>query len=177
VIALREGYSFRRFGHDALAGLTVSNVGKIAKDFEDGSEEIGETLSDLKDPESVSRADVPLGVEVYEIAGPFFFGVADRLKDTLNQFERPPRVFVLRMRKVPAIDATGLHALKEFHTTRRRRHIRLILCGVHAQSLFAIVQAGFDRLVGAESMFETLHDALGAARGPVAREASGVGAP
>jgi SulP family sulfate permease len=150
----------------------VSNVSAITKEFGAASEEMEETISDLKDPESVSRADVPRGVEVYEIAGPFFFGVADRLKDTLNQFERPPRVFVLRMRKVPAIDATGLHALREFHGKCKRQGIRLLLSGVHAQPLFAIVQAGLDQEVGIENMFETLHDALVAARNVLG---SGVG--
>jgi SulP family sulfate permease len=151
----------------------VSNVSAIAKDYSEQGDEPGETISDLKDPESVSKADIPHGVEVYEIAGPFFFGVADRLKDTLNLVERPPRVFILRMRKVPAIDATGLHALKEFHAKCKRQHIRLMLSGVHAQPLFAIVQAGFDQVVGVENMFDTLHDAIVAARdalaaGPVA---------
>ena len=147
----------------------VSNVSAITKEFGAASEEMEETISDLKDPESVSRADVPRGVEVYEIAGPFFFGVADRLKDTLNQFERPPKVFVLRMRKVPAIDATGLHALREFHGKCKRQGIRLLLSGVHAQPLFAICQVGLDKEVGVENMFETLHDALVAARGVVGK--------
>ncbi len=141
----------------------VSNVQAITVEL-GGDGNGGETISDLKDPDSVAKLTVPPGVEVYEIAGPFFFGVADRLKDTLNQFERPPRVFILRMRKVPAIDASGLHALEEFHHKCRRQGIRLLLAGVHAQPLMAITQAGLDEKFGIENMFETLHEALDAAR-------------
>ncbi len=146
----------------------VSGVQAITREFGGNDEELDEIVSDLKDPTSVTRTDVPPGVEIYEIAGPFFFGVADRLKDTLGQFERPPKVFILRMRKVPAIDATGLHALREFHDKCKRDGTRLMLSGVHAQPLFAMTQAGFDRVVGTENMFETLHDALTAARAHIA---------
>jgi len=136
----------------------VSNVSAITREFIDGNDD--PAIGDLKDPESISRRALPHGVEVFEIDGPFFFGVADRLKDTLNQFERPPRVFILRMRKVPHIDASGLHALGEFHSKCRRQGIRLLLSGVHAQPLFVFVQTGFDVVVGLDNMCETLGDAL-----------------
>ena len=142
----------------------VSNVSAVTKEFADQADELDDTIADLKDPESVGKADVPPGAEVYEITGPFFFGVADRLKDTLNQVERPPKVFILRMRKVPAIDATGLHALDEFADKCRRQGTRLLFAGVHAQPLFAIIEAGLDRKFGTENMFETLGDALAESR-------------
>jgi SulP family sulfate permease len=69
---------------------------------------------------------VPDGVEVYEINGPFFFGVANNLRDALDQVERPPGVIILRMRYVPHIDATGLNALREFH--RKVSHARHACC-------------------------------------------------
>ena len=134
----------------------VSTVTAVRQELADAPAGIGS----LKDVREITPADVPRGVEVYEIDGPFFFGVADRLKDTLNQVERPPKVFVLRMRRVPHIDATGLHALAEFHAKCRRQGTRLLLSGVHAQPLFAFARAGFDRVVGAESMFETVDEAL-----------------
>src|SRR5690606_33238873 len=104
------------------------------------------------------------GVEVYEIDGPFFFGVADRLKDTLNQFTRPPKIFILRMRRAPHIDATGLHALEEFALKCRRQGTRLLLGGVHAQPLYEFVRTGFDQRLGLENIFENLDDALNEAR-------------
>ncbi len=140
----------------------VSNVTALTREMADGADDSPASLGTLKDPEGMGA--VPPGVEVYEIDGPFFFGVADRLKDTLNQFEKPPRVFILRMRKVPAIDATGLHALKEFHAKCRRQGTVLLLSGVHAQPLVAFVKSGFDEVVGVDRMFDTLGGALEAAR-------------
>ncbi|MEX2219449.1 MAG: SulP family inorganic anion transporter [Phycisphaerales bacterium] len=145
----------------------VSGVQAITREFQNGSDDAERTdpIGDPKDPRSLARRDVPPGIEVFEINGPFFFGVADRLKDTLNQFERPPRIFILRMRLVPAMDATGMHALEEFHRKCHRQGIRLLLAGVHAQPLFAMTNAGLDRTIGVENMFENLDDALAAARG------------
>jgi SulP family sulfate permease len=107
---------------------------------------------------------VPTGVEVYEINGPFFFGVADKLQDTLRGLERPPKVFILRMRRVPAIDATGLHALEEFYRRCHRQGTTLLLSGVHAQPLFAFVRAGFDKVVAEENIFGNIDDAVNRAR-------------
>ncbi len=135
----------------------VSNVSAITQELSNGSENRPE---DRKDPGSVERSRIPPGVEVYEINGPFFFGVADRLKDTLNQVERPPKVFILRMRAVPHIDATGLHALEEFHAKCKRQGTMLLLGGVHAQPMFEFVRQGFDQVVGLENIFESLEGAL-----------------
>jgi SulP family sulfate permease len=143
----------------------VATVSAVRQELADAPPGIGS----LKDVREVSSADVPRGVELYEIDGPVFFGVADRLKDTLNQFERPPRVFILRMRRVPHIDATGLHALAEFHDKCRRQGTRLLLSGVHAQPLMAFTRAGFDRVVGVENMFETVEGALAEAGRVVGR--------
>jgi SulP family sulfate permease len=140
----------------------VSNVSALTREGENGGNDEQWDL-DPKDPGALRSRAIPHGVEVFEINGPFFFGVADRLKDTLNQFERPPRVFILRMRKVPAIDASGLHALEEFYEKCRRQGIRLLLAGVHAQPLFALTQAGLDEVLGVENMFDTMPDALAAA--------------
>jgi SulP family sulfate permease len=115
---------------------------------------------DPKDPGSVVEKAIPTGVEVFEINGPFFFGVADRLKDVLNQLEPPPKVFILRMRYVPHIDATGLHALEEFRLKCQRQGTHLLLGGVHAQPLFELVRAGMDKRIGLENIFENLDDAL-----------------
>lgn len=138
----------------------VSGVSAITNEMKDTDD----ALEIAGDPNAVWTVDVPPGVEIYEINGPFFFGVADKLKDTLNQLERPPRVFILRMRRVPAIDASGLHALAEFHKKCKRQGTKLLLSGVHAQPLFAFVKAGFDQVIGEENMFGNIDDALNAAR-------------
>jgi len=134
----------------------VTNVGIIQQELAEGPDE----LTDENDPNALSAREVPAGVEVYEINGPFFFGVADRLKDTLRGLEKPPKVFILRMRRVPAVDATGMHALDEFHDKCRRQGTMLLLAGVHAQPMFAMTQYQLIDKIGEEHMFENLDDAL-----------------
>ena len=68
--------------------------------------------------------------------------MADRIKDTLKGLERPPKVFILRMRLVDAIDATGMHALDEFYEKCHRQGTILLLAGVHAQPIFAMTKYG-----------------------------------
>ena len=138
----------------------VSNVSVITREFSNGDDE----LAEMKDPNAVARRHVPPGVEVYEINGPFFFGVADRLQDTLRGLEKSPKVFILRMRRVPAIDATGLHALEEFHKKCLHQGTKLLLAGVHAQPLYAFINIGFDKVVGVENLFENIDNALNRAR-------------
>jgi SulP family sulfate permease len=111
---------------------------------------------------------MPRGVEVYEINGPFFFGVANNLRDALDQVEKPPRAVILRMRYVPHIDATGLNALREFHRRCVKHGTVLLLGGVHAHPLFEMVKAGMDNEIGLENIHENLDEALKKARAIVA---------
>ena len=127
-------------------------------------EEAAEELGELSDPNSLDLRSVPDEAEVYEINGPLFFGAADLLKDVLGELKRPPKVFVLRLRRVSAIDATGLHALEEFHHKCHRHGVRLVLAGVHAQPIFAMTKFGLLDTVGMENVFGNIDDALNAAR-------------
>jgi len=138
----------------------VTNLGAIRQEMEDQPDD----LRNQSDPNAIDRRDVPKGIEVFEINGPFFFGVADLLKDTLKGMERPPKAFILRMRRVPAIDASGMHALEEFWRKCKRQHTRLLLAGVHAQPLFAMTRYGLMDKIGEENMFENIDDALNRAR-------------
>jgi SulP family sulfate permease len=140
----------------------VTNVGIIQHELQDDL--VNDDIAEKKDPNATSKRAIPAGVEVYEINGPFFFGVADRLKDTLRGLEPPPKIFILRMRRVPAIDATGMHALDEFHQKCRRQGTRLLLAGVHAQPMFAMTAYGLIDKIGEESMFENIDDSLAKAR-------------
>ncbi|NOT89405.1 MAG: STAS domain-containing protein [Lysobacter sp.] len=79
------------------------------------------------------RARLPAGVEAFQISGPLFFGAANRLDDLLDQFRIPPRVFILRMRLVPVIDASGMHALEALLERCQRRGIILVLSGLQPQ--------------------------------------------
>ncbi len=76
------------------------------------------------------RRQIPPDVEVFQMNGPFFFGAATRLGDVLNQIRQPPKVFILRMRNVPVIDASGVAALSEFISRCRAQGTRVILSGL-----------------------------------------------
>ena len=137
----------------------VTNVSMVTRELADGRDNDEEG-----DPNSVRNRQVPPGVEVFEISGPFFFGAAEQFKDTLSQIARKPRVLIIRLRDVPAIDSTGLHALHEL--ARRCKHdgTLLLLSDVHAQPMFALVRSDMLAELGEENLFGNLDDALDRAR-------------
>jgi SulP family sulfate permease len=94
-------------------------------------DEEGDDRATGADP--TQRARLPAGVEAYQISGPLFFGAANRLDDLLDIFFKTPKVFILRMRLVPIIDASGVHALKNLLDRCRRRGIVLIVSGLQSQ--------------------------------------------
>jgi SulP family sulfate permease len=96
----------------------------------------------LQVPQSNQRAQLPDGVEVYQVSGPLFFAVANRLDDVLNQFPKPPRVFILRMRLVPLIDSSGVTALRQLLARCARGGTRLILSGLREQPRSILLQMG-----------------------------------
>jgi sulfate permease, SulP family len=134
----------------------VSNVSVITRELED--------LDETPDPNSINKKKIPDGVEVFEINGPFFFGAAKKFKDQMQAIEAPPRVRIIRMRNVPAVDATGLQTLKDFYHDGKKLNTHLILSGVHTQPLFAMTQVGLLDLYGEENIFGNIDDALDRAR-------------
>ncbi len=85
------------------------------------------------DEDATQRARLPVGVEAFQISGPLFFGVASRLDELLDQFRVAPKVFILRMRLVPFIDASGMHALETLFDRCHRRGIVLVISGLQQQ--------------------------------------------
>ncbi len=104
------------------------------------------------DPEAISKKIVPPGVEVYEIDGPFFFGAADMLQDVLANLRIPPKVFILRMRHVPIVDASGMHALREFYHRCQKTGTCLLLAGVHGRPEKDLKKFGLNRLIGDQNI-------------------------
>jgi SulP family sulfate permease len=86
-----------------------------------------------READADQRAQLPKGVEAYQIGGPLFFGAANRLDNLLDQFFEPPKVLILRMRLVPIVDASGVHALKKLAERCHRKGIVLIVSGLQAQ--------------------------------------------
>lgn len=119
-----------------------------------------EWISEGKEPKPLDIKKLPPHVEVYSITGPFFFGVADSLKSLLNNLEYPPKVFILRLSKVPLIDATGMHALREFHYQCKKSHTQLFLSEVKPSCLKTLKKFGIVKQLGSDHIFTTLHSAL-----------------
>lgn len=113
---------------------------------------------------AAAKLDKPRGVEIYDINGPFFFGAAYKLRDTLDTLGDRPRVLILHMPNVTAIDATGLYALEELRARCARERIHVILAGVHAQPLFRLTQTGALDAFGTENLTGTLAEALDRAK-------------
>jgi SulP family sulfate permease len=129
----------------------VTNVNVVTREFEDDE--------DRPVPSDRPRT-LPRGVIVYEINGPFFFGAAEQFRETLSSIGGRPRVLILRMRNVPAIDATGMHALA--HLVRRTRHdgTAVILSEIQAQPAVALGRSGLLDQIGAEKVHATFDGAL-----------------
>jgi SulP family sulfate permease len=107
---------------------------------------------------------VPKGVMIYRIFGSFFFGAADKLETALKRSGQEPEVLILGMRKVLAMDATGLNALEDLYERLRRRKKHLILSGPHTQPLFMMDKAGFLDRLGRENIGANLEHSLERAR-------------
>ena len=130
----------------------VSNVSVITREIKDEDEK--------PDVNAIDKKQIPDGVEVFEINGPFFFGAAKKFKDQMQSIEKPPQVRIIRMRNVPAIDATGLQTIKDFYNDALKTNIHIILSGVHTQPLNAMKQAGILDLVGDANVFNNIDEAL-----------------
>jgi SulP family sulfate permease len=113
---------------------------------------------------SLVGKQVPEGVMVYRIFGSFFFGAADKLESALKRLKREPEVLILRMRKVIAMDATGLVALEDLHDRLRARGKHLVLSGPHTQPFLMMDKAGFLDAIGRENVCGDIDLALARAR-------------
>ena len=91
--------------------------------------------SEGEDFDPVSGHKIPKEVEVFEITGPLFFGAAHKFKDAIKYIEKTPKVLIIRMRKVPIIDATGIRTLEEVYKEAKHRGTRLILSEVHSEQV------------------------------------------
>ncbi|CAN5493389.1 sulfate permease [soil metagenome] len=112
------------------------------------------------DAGSVRRRTVPAGVQVYEISGPFFFGAAETFKDTIARVAGAPKVLIIRMRAVPAMDATGLHALRDVVRRSQRDGTLVLLSEVHMQPLVALTRSDAMRDIGEDNVLGDLDLAL-----------------
>ncbi|MGH9889608.1 MAG: SulP family inorganic anion transporter, partial [bacterium] len=137
----------------------VTNVRTMSIELDDEEADPYDT-----DPNNVRRRAIPPGVEVFEVNGPFFFGAAETFKDTLRQVVGRPNVLIIRMRNVPAIDSTGMHALKDVVHQARKDGAHVLLSDVHTQPLVAIGRSAVLEEIGEANLFGNIDDALNRAR-------------
>jgi sulfate permease, SulP family len=114
--------------------------------------------------QSLTGKEIPPGVMIYRMFGAFFFGAADKLESALLREKSAPDVLILRMRKVVAMDATGLNALEDLYEKLHRKGKHLILSGPHTQPLFVMEKAGFLEEIGRENVVAHVDAALARAR-------------
>lgn len=89
----------------------------------------------LPDTDSIRNYEIPKEAEVFEISGPLFFGAAYKFKDALKFIEKTPKVLIIRLRKVPIIDATGIRTLEDVYKQSKQRGTKLILSEVHSEQV------------------------------------------
>ena len=128
------------------------------------------TVAATEDPEQAAlentdRLDIPAGVEVYEIDGPFFFGLASRFEE-LEKMKKSgvTKVRIIRMRRVPFIDSTGVNNLRNLCERTRKRGVTVILSGVTEKVQATLEKFGVDQEIGAENIFPHIVPALERAR-------------
>lgn len=146
------------------AGLFINRIAQTTQIVS-----VDERALDLAPEDSLRGKTVPKGVLVYHLFGAFLFGAADKLESILDRAAGHPDVLILGMKRVMALDATGLEALEDLHRQLRRHGKWLIIAGAHTQPFMAMTRDGFDERVGRENFCENVDAALARARQLLAR--------
>ena len=113
---------------------------------------------------NLEHLTIPQDVEVYEINGPYFFGAGNRFEDIMARYSNRPKVRIIRMRKVPFIDSTGLHNLENLCLMSQREGITIVLSGVVPKVEQVLKNNGFNKLLGEENICNHIDLALARAR-------------
>lgn len=124
-------------------------------------------ITDEIDPNKESDLEVheehliiPSGVEVYEINGPYFFGIATKFEEIMARLGDRPKIRIIRMRKVPFIDSTGIHNLTTLCEISQKENIHIILSGVNERVHTVLEKSGFYELLGKENICSNINEAL-----------------
>lgn len=124
-------------------------------------------LSDEIDPNADSDVQgnldhltIPEGVKVYEINGPYFFGIGNKFEEMMGDMGGRAKVRIIRMRKVPFIDSTGVHNLQNMCRMCSQMGVKVVLSGVNPKVMKVIEDAGMDEVVGKENICSHINIAL-----------------
>lgn len=146
--------------------IEVTDVSFLTNDIE------GIDLDESEDPDATALKHIPKDVIVYEINGPFFFGAADKFVNMTDRKAGKPKVIIVRMRNVPAMDVTAMRALEQLYDRCKKRGIRLLISKVQKQPRNVMEKAGFVQRLGEENFCENVDSALERAKGMLANEAA-----
>lgn len=124
-------------------------------------------IRDEIDPNQESDLEVheehitlPKGIEVYEINGPYFFGIATKFEEIMSQLGDRPKIRIIRMRKVPFIDSTGIHNLANLCEMSQKENIHIILSGVNPKVHQVLDKSGFYELLGEDNICSNINEAV-----------------
>jgi SulP family sulfate permease len=132
---------------------TTTTVTRVTPEYIEGGRE-----------HSLQLHDVPGDVAIYRIHGPFLFGSTDKLLDLERDLATLPRVIILRLRNMTAIDGTGMHALEHLADALQKSGRCLLLCGMRDQPARMMERAEFHEHIGSENLLPSVQAALVRAR-------------
>lgn len=115
---------------------------------------------DIAQAGDIERLDIHKGIEIYEINGPYFFGLASRSEELESGHRHNTYYRIIRMRKVPFIDSTGVRNLRNLCDMARKRGVQVILSGVRPEVMNTLVRFGIDKEIGKENIFDNIVPAL-----------------
>ena len=124
------------------------------------SDEIDPNLESELSSGNLEHLTIPQGVEVYEINGPYFFGAGNRFEEIMASFGDRPKVRIIRMRKVPFVDSTGIHNLTNLCIMSKKEGIHIVLSGVNEKVNAQLQKAEFYKLIGEENICSHINIAL-----------------
>ena len=124
------------------------------------SDEIDPNLESELSSGNLEHLTIPQGVEVYEINGPYFFGAGNRFEEIMASFGDRPKVRIIRMRKVPFVDSTGIHNLTNLCIMSKKEGIHVVLSGVNDKVNSQLQKADFYKLIGEENICSHINIAL-----------------
>ena len=113
---------------------------------------------------NLEHLNIPTGVEVYEINGPYFFGAGNSFEEIMATFGDRPKVRIIRMRKVPFVDSTGIHNLKNLCILSQKEGIKVVLSGVRPNVQSTLFKSGFRELIGEDNICSHINVALAKAK-------------
>ena len=135
--------------------METSEIEVLKHEVEDEKSHISEDIDTL---------DIPKGVEVFQIMGPFFFGIANKFEEAEKEIHETPKVRILRMRRVPFIDSTGMKNLRNFCNRSWKHGTKILLSGVTPKAMRALIKEGLYDEIGKENVCENIESALDRAR-------------